>query len=331
MYTPDTVRVPYRKLLAFTRATFAEHGMPPDRAHTAAAALCYADLRGLAPHGLAELAHRYLPALADGRADPGAEPEVLHETGACAHLDAHRALGLWAASDATDRAIDRALQHGLGLVSVRNSTPFGCAGVHALRATRDGMIGLVASTGAHHLSGAGANPLGVAAPALDQRPFVLDLSAARQPQDPGFPLVDHTGRHEVRWPGADPAADAAEGLGLVVPLLTAMLSGAATADIGSSSGGATDFVVLALAPGVICPGQDPAATARSLFSTLSPVPVVPQQPRTERGTAHYPGWVEAERAAHALHEGVPLSRDLHEELVSFGLDDAEQSLSPASR
>jgi len=313
MNSPDTVRVPYRKLLAFTRATFSEHGLPPARAHTAAAALCYADLRGLSPHGVAELTGLHLPMLADGRADPTAEPVPQHDTGACALVEARGALGLWAASEAVDSAIDRAQQHGVGLVSVRGATPFGCAGVHAIRATRDGMIGVVAGTaGSDPAPGA---PVAAAAPALDQRPFALDLSSAMSPRDPGFPRP--APEHELRWPAEDPVAD--QGLGPVAPLLTAMLCGSPAAPAGDEGGG-TDFVALALAPAAICPGHDAIGTARALFSALAPHSVPPHS------TAHYPGWLEAERAEHALHEGVPLPRHLHEELLSFGLEEAEQTL-----
>lgn len=384
MNTPERVRVPYRKLLAFARATFCEHGLPPDRAHTAAATLCYGDLRGLAPHGLAELASPHLAMLNDGRADPGADPETLHESGACALLDAHRALGLWAASETMDSAIDRAQQHGVGLVSVRNTTPFGCAGVHAIRATRDGMIGVMASTNAgphaHSAASWSAQPIGVAAPAIDRHPFVLDLTATMTPQHGfEFPAAERkTGRHTVHWPDADPAADPAGdtadrfGLGPMVPLLSAMLSGATTGlpdtlngtspdqftsedprecgavpssgshgsdaherdaqgeciqngsiqNGGRQAGDAgTGFVALALAPAVICPGQDSATAARSLFSSPGAFPLGYRQNCTP-----YPGWIEAERATHALHNGVPLPRHLYEELVSLGLDDAEQVL-----
>ena len=321
MNSPDTVRVPYRKLLAFTRATFSEHGLPPARAHTAAAALCYADLRGLAPHGIAELTGLHLPLLADGRADPAAEPVALHDTGACTLVEARGALGLWAASEAVDSAIDRAAQHGVGLVSVRGTTPFGCAGVHAIRATRDGMLGVLASTGGPAPSGP-SHPVAAAAPALDQRPFVLDRSAALSPRDPGFPLPDPDG--ELCWPDEEPDVGQ-DGLGPFAPLLTAMLCGSTGSlpHLGGAEPDTTDFVALALDPGAICPGHDAITTARSLFTALAPrTPPRPEQ----GGTTGYPGWLEAERVDHALHEGVPLPRDLHEELVSFGLEDAEQQL-----
>lgn len=326
MTSPDTVRVPYRKLLAFTRATFSEHGLPPARAHTAAAALCYADLRGLAPRGLAELTALHLPMLGDGRADPGAEPETLHDTGACALVEARGALGLWAASEAVDSAIDRAQQHGVGLVSVRGGTPFGCAGVHAIRATRDGMIGVVASTGGPAPSGPD-HPVAVAAPALDQRPFVLDLSAAMTRADPDFPQP--APENELRWP-EDPATahpgqhgTAQHGFAAFAPLLAAMLCGSSPFDFAGTGG--TDFVALALDPGAVCPGHDTIGAARSLFTTF--VPQAPASAARGAGT-RYPGWVEADRAHHALHEGVPLPRPLHEELVSLGLEDAEQVAVP---
>jgi LDH2 family malate/lactate/ureidoglycolate dehydrogenase len=142
---PDRVLVAYPELVGFTAEVFGRRGIPEARARVAAEALCYGDLTGLTSHGLANLTRLYLPLLAAGRADPAAEPEVLADRGAAVLLDAHRGLGLWVAREAMDLAVERAAAYGVGLVSVRDATHFGCAGHHAAQAVRHGMVGLVAS------------------------------------------------------------------------------------------------------------------------------------------------------------------------------------------
>ncbi len=216
------VSIPYETLRAAVAAYFTGRGLPPDRADRAATALCYGDLTGMDSHGVFNLPRLYAPLLDSGRADPSAEPRVLTDTGPCALVDHRRALGLWAASDAMDEAVARARAFGVGVVSVRGGTHFGCAGVHALRAAEQGLVGVVASNcGGQRIArpplGAaallGTNPLSVAAPALDGHPFVLDMSTTvvptgrvRTAASRGLPvpegwLTDDTGR-----PVTDPAA-----------------------------------------------------------------------------------------------------------------------------
>lgn len=185
------VTVRYPELLRFTAEVFATRGLPAARARTAAEALLYGDLTGLTSHGLVNLTRLYLPLLDEGRADPGAEPEVLADLGAAVLLDDRRALGLWAAPEAMDLAVERAERHGVGLVSVRGATHLGCAGFHTLRAARRGLIGLVAANcGRQRIARPpggrtallGTNPLSVAAPAGERlHPFVLDMSTTAVP------------------------------------------------------------------------------------------------------------------------------------------------------
>lgn len=137
------VRVPYPGLLAFVTQVFRARGLPEDRAGTAADALCHGDLTGFTSHGITNLTRLYLPLLDSGRCDPRAEPRIVTDRGASVLLDARRALGLWAATEAMDLAVERARRYGVGMVSVRGATHFGCAGHHALRAVRHHMVGLV--------------------------------------------------------------------------------------------------------------------------------------------------------------------------------------------
>ncbi|GAA4867751.1 Ldh family oxidoreductase [Saccharopolyspora cebuensis] len=354
----ERIAVPYAELHALIAGLFAERGTPPHRAATAAAALCHGDLCGFDSHGAFNLTRLYLPLFASGRTAPDAEPVVRTDLGACALVDARRALGLWAAAEAMDSATDRAARHGIGLVSVRGATHFGCAGFHALRAAERGMIGVVASNcGGQRIArpplGAlamlGTNPLSVAAPALDDHPFLLDMSTTVVPtgkvrtaassgetvpagwlsDDAGGAVTDparfDAGSAHLRWLGGDPATGAYKGygLGLVVELLSALLPGAglgpAPAALEGTGGphGTDDdigFFVLAIAPDLLRPDGEFAADARTLFGTLVDCP-----PAAGGGEVRYPGWWEAERARECHRTGVPLLPQVHRELVELGL------------
>jgi LDH2 family malate/lactate/ureidoglycolate dehydrogenase len=356
---PDTAtRVSYSDLLSFTTGVFRDRGVPQARAAAAATALLYGDLHGLGSHGLANLTRLYLPLFDTGRVDPTAEPALITDTGAAALVDARRALGLWAAGEAMESAMRRASVHGVGLVSVRGATHFGCAGHHAAMAAERGMIGVVASNcGGQRiarppggtLAMLGTNPLSVAAPALPDRPFVLDMSTTVVPtgrvraatragapippgwlaDDNGVPVTDpgafDRGEAHLRWLGGAPETGAYKGFGLAiaVELLAAALAGAALGPAPAALAGdggphGTDddigYLVLAVAPATIRPGGDFAAATRSLFGTLLDCPsVAGGQP------VRYPGWVESHRAERHAREGVPLAADVYRELVALGL------------
>ncbi|MGP3924275.1 Ldh family oxidoreductase [Streptomyces sp. 8N616] len=354
----QTVLVDYHDLRHAITGLFTAHGIPSQRAATAATALCYGDLTGLDSHGVFNLGRLYLPLLTSGRSDPVAEPRTLTDLGACAVVDSRRALGLWAASEAMDSAVDRARRHGIGLVSVRGATHFGCAGFHAARAAKQGMIGVVAGNcGGQRIArpprGAvamlGTNPLSVAAPALEDHPFVLDMSTTVVPtgrirtaarlgetvpegwlEDPaGNPVTDPAafdrGEACLRWLGGNPDTGAYKGfgLGLAVELLAAVLPGAAVGPAPESLGGDgrphgrdddIGFFALAIAPGELRREEDFRGAARSLFSTLLGCP-----PLDEHAPVRYPGWWEAERARTRLRDGIPVAAHLHEELTELGL------------
>ncbi|PYC80520.1 lactate dehydrogenase [Streptomyces tateyamensis] len=349
--------VRYPELLRFTAEVFAARGLPAARARTAAEALCYGDLTGLTSHGLANLTRLYLPLLDQGRTDPAAEPETLADLGAAVLRDDRRALGLWAAPAAMDLAVERAAAHGIGLVSVRGATHLGCAGFHTLRAARRGMIGLLAANcGRQRIARPpggraallGTNPLSVAAPAGERlHPFVLDMSttavptgriraAARAGQpipegwladEDGAPVTDPAafdrGEAHLLWLGSRPETGAYKGygLGLVVEVLGALLSGAglgpapeALAGDGGPTGRDDDigYLALAVAPGALRSGADFTREAAELFATLLDCP--PVDPTAPVG---YPGHPEGELAARQQISGVHLSPARFAELTEL--------------
>ncbi|TVL91758.1 Ldh family oxidoreductase [Streptomyces sp. SAJ15] len=260
---PTAVRVPYDSLLGFATEVFAARGVPRPRARAAAEALVYGDLAGMRSHGLANLTRLYLPLFDDGRAVPDAEPEVLADRGAAVLWDAHKGLGLWVAGEAMELAARRAAEYGVGLVSVRDATHFGCAGHHTERTARrhDVVAVLASNCGRQRIARPpggrvamlGTNPMSVAAPAgPDLPPYVLDMSTTAVPtgkireaaragreipegwlQDAeGRPVTDpgalDRGEGFPLWLGGSPETGAYKGYGLalLVEVLAALVPGA---------------------------------------------------------------------------------------------------------
>ncbi|WP_436491871.1 Ldh family oxidoreductase [Actinokineospora sp. HUAS TT18] len=346
------VRVPQAELLDFTAAVFVAHGVPTNRAQAAAAALCHGDITGAASHGLVNLSRIYLPLLESGRARADAEPLVLTDLGATLLQDARGALGLWAAGEAMDLATKRAAEYGIGMVSVRGATHFGCAGHHALKAVEHGMIGIVAANCGHQriarpprgrLPMLGTNPISVAAPAGEHPPFLLDMSTTAVPtgkvraaarageeipagwlaDDRGAPVTDparfDTGEAHLTWLGAPGMGEyKGFGLGLMVEVLAALVPGAGLGP--SPAAFAADrtpdddigFLVMAIAPTALRSPHQFQRDAGALFGSVLGCP--PVEPGD---TVSYPGCPEARNAADAATHGVPLAKAVHAELCQI--------------
>ncbi|SMQ19499.1 Malate/lactate/ureidoglycolate dehydrogenase, LDH2 family [Streptomyces sp. Ag82_O1-12] len=353
-----TVLVDHAELHASLTGLFTGHGVPDARARLAADALCHGDLTGLDSHGVFNLTRLYLPLLESGRCDPRAQPETLTDLGACVVVDARRALGLWAAAEAMDEAVARAGRHGVGLVSVRGATHFGCAGFHAVRAAHAGMIGVVASNcGGQRIArppgGAvamlGTNPLSVAAPALDGHPFLLDMSTTVAPTGrvrvaarrgtpvpagwledaAGAPVTDPSafdrGEAFLRWLGgtSETGVHKGYGLGIAVELLAAVVSGAAVGPAPAALEGdgrphGSDDGIGFFLLAIAPEVLRPGADVAA--ATRSLFGTLADCPPVPGGEpVRYPGWREAELAAERRRHGIPLPAHLHAELTDLGL------------
>lgn len=351
--TGTPVRLRYEELVSYVAQVFIACGLPVARARLAAEALCYGDLTGHSSHGLANLTRLYLALFDEARVDPKAEPQVVADRGAAALVDAHRALGLWAASEAMDMAVERAARYGIGMISVRSGTHFGCAGHHAARAVRHDMVGIVASNcGRQRIARPpggraamlGTNPLSIAAPAGRHHPFVLDMSttvvpttrvraAAREglrvpegwlEDEEGNGVTDPSafdrGEAHLLWLGGGSGTGAYKGfgLGLCVEVLAALVPGAGIgpapeALTGDGRPSGRDDDVGFLVAAVAPQTLRPRADFRREAQTLFGT-LLACPPADGGAPVAYPGWHEAERAQRSYRDGVPLAEPVYEEL-----------------
>lgn len=348
-----TVRVGYGELVGFVAAALSDRGVPAGRAHTAATALCYSDLVGQGTHGVANLVGLYLSLLDEERAAPGAELETIADRGASLLIDAGRALGLWAASEAMDSATQRARTYGIGLVSVRSATHFGAAGYHARRAVEHGMVGLVASNCGRQriarpphgrLTMLGTNPLSVAAPAGAHPPFVLDMSTTAAPtsrvrhaartetpvptgwlaDDEGTAVTDPAafdrGDAHLLWLGGDPQAGGYKGFGLavMVEVLAGLVPGAGLGPApealeGDGRPSGRDDDIGFLVAAIAPATLRPEAEVARDAHTLFDT-LLACPPDQEEQPVRYAGWHEAWQAEHNRRHGVPVAEAVYDEL-----------------
>lgn len=239
------------ELEALATAALERAGATPAMAAATAAALVYADARGLASHGVARVP-QYAAHLANGRADGAALPAIVGGRGGAVLVDARCGLAFPACALAVGEAIARARDVGVAFAGVTNSHHFGVAAYHLEPVAAARMVGLAFGNSPAAMAAAGGkrplfgtNPIAAIFPRRERPPLVVDVSlsevargklmiAAKEgrPIPPGWAL-DRDGR-----PTTDPQAGldgsmlplgGTKGamLALVVELLVTALTGAA--------------------------------------------------------------------------------------------------------
>jgi len=263
------VQVYAEPLKDFCVQVFQKMGVPQEDARITAGVLVAADLRGIDSHGVARL-RRYVNGLRDGMMLAQPEAQVMTETPVTALIDAGAGLGQPVSYRAMERAIQKAQEYGAGFVTVRNSNHYGIAGYYAMMALEHDCIGISMTNAAVLVvptfgrdAMLGTNPIAVAAPAGQERPFVMDMATSTVPRgklevynrlEKPIPLgwaTDETGAptddaeqvlenfKQRAGGGLLPLGGAGEllrgykgyGLGLWVDVFCAILSGAAYADM----------------------------------------------------------------------------------------------------
>lgn len=158
-------------------------GVTADDAATTVDVFLQAELMGEESHGLRLLLH-VLGRIEAGGDRAKTDITVVTDRGAIALWDANRSLGQVTAVRAMSRAIEKAREHGLGLVTVRNGNSLTSAKYYALQAARAGMIGFVYTNTSRKMMPPpggrtpvlGNNPVAVAAPAGRHGCFALDMA-----------------------------------------------------------------------------------------------------------------------------------------------------------
>ncbi len=175
-------RVDRLSLEDFCAAVFRSCGVDDPDARVQAEVLAAADCRGIPSHGVARLG-RYVAGLESGQMLPRAKPRILRESPVSLLVDAAGGLGAPVSLMAMRSTLAKARASGLAFSCVGNSNHFGIAGYYAQLALPEGMLGMAmtntAALGVPTFGRQvmfGTNPLAFAAPADEEKAFLLDMS-----------------------------------------------------------------------------------------------------------------------------------------------------------
>jgi len=164
---------------------FAGLGVPDDDAAICSNVLTTANRYGIDSHGVSRCKPIYYDRIKLGIQQPVTNFEVVKETTTTAVIDGHHGMGHVIAKRANQMAIDKAREHGLGMVAVRNSTHYGIAGYYPLMAIENGMIGITGTNARPSIAPTfgvenmlGTNPITLGCPTDDPFPFLLDCATS---------------------------------------------------------------------------------------------------------------------------------------------------------
>ncbi|MEM7257274.1 MAG: Ldh family oxidoreductase, partial [Pseudomonadota bacterium] len=125
----------------------------------------------------------YAQRLVSGATNASITPQLAVDAGAIAVVDGQHGIGQQVAGFATEQAISRARQHGVGMVSVRHSGHFGTAMYFTRQIADNGCIGFIATNASLAMAPwggkeklIGTNPWSIGAPAGKYAPMLLDIA-----------------------------------------------------------------------------------------------------------------------------------------------------------
>jgi len=253
MPTDRLIKVRLNSLIDFCNKLFIAVSVPPDEAQIITTSLIEADRRGVRSHGVVCIP-RYISLIQKGKMRNKCEYKVLQEYGAVSVWDGMRSNGQVLGYKAMKEAICKARKYGISFVAVKGSNHFGAGAYYSQLAEKEGMIGIVSSTGSPTMApwgGAermiGNNPLAVSIPAGSRKSIDLDMAQsvvafgkitnlAKQGEttippgwafdSDGVETVDVSNVHSVIPIGGHKGF----GLSLVIDIISGILFGGATGD-----------------------------------------------------------------------------------------------------
>lgn len=173
---------------ALVSAIFVGAGAPPDIAAHVANHLVESNLAGHDSHGIMRVPE-YIRWMDAGNLVPSARPKIVKETETTALVDGNKGFGQYNASFATDLVLNKAQEHNVASVALRNGGHIGRLGHYSEVAAQRGLVLLMTFGSFSHSGGLvapyggtkrtlGTNPWSIGIPVANHAPLVVDFATA---------------------------------------------------------------------------------------------------------------------------------------------------------
>jgi LDH2 family malate/lactate/ureidoglycolate dehydrogenase len=348
----ETRRYRHDDLFEFGSQVLERQGVPPEDAREVAACLTKAELRGVDSHGMVRLPV-YARRVQAGVVKARPSIAVTSSGTAAALVDGDNGLGPVVGARAVETAVNLAVEHGTGLVGVRNSNHFGPAAYYVEKAVARGCIGIAISNappnmapfgGKHRFLG--TNPVAVGIPAGEKPPLIFDASTSVVARGKII-VAAHAGQRIPEGWAIDsqgrPTTDAQQALaGAVLPfggpkgsaisfiidIFCGVLTGAAFAvhlntleDLSTVQH--VGHMFAAVRTDLFVPGDE---FRRRMDAILGMLKSSPPAPGTERVLV--PGEIELAHEAANRERGIALTASIASQLADFGREAGVRFPSP---
>jgi ureidoglycolate dehydrogenase (NAD+) len=303
--------------------------------------LVLANLRGVDSHGVSRVGI-YVERLELGLVSKQTRLEVVRETPVSALLDGGNGPGIVVASRAMELAMEKARENGIGAVCVRRSNHCGMLAAYTQRATQRGLISLATTSAPANMApwgGSerffGTNPLSYGVPSGEEIDIIFDMAtsnvsrgkiilAAKNGQK--IPLgwaIDRTGTEttdsEAALEGLVLPLGGAKGYGLAffVEVISSILSGANFGPhippLYDNYDGEQDVghFFLAMRPDLFTLMEEFTGRMDRMIREVREVKVAEGHERI-----YLPGEIELEKEKERRRDGIPLSKEVLDELAS---------------
>ena len=180
----NSTRLPATDLHNQVSAIFQGVGAPVEHAEIAARILVSASVRGVDTHGVGNVIG-YSRLIEAGKYTVPQTIEIISETETTTLLSCGNGIGFVAAHRGMEISIEKAGKSGIGMTTIRDGHHIGMVGYYPMMALEHDMIGMAMTTAVPAVRPAlgarsmlGTNPNAFAAPAGEERDFVLDMATS---------------------------------------------------------------------------------------------------------------------------------------------------------
>ncbi len=326
MLSPDRVHLTADEARALSVASLKKTGYDDEQAgviaaHVMDAALCGYEYSGL-PKLLNVFEHKNLR-------QPRRRLKAVYETPVSAMIDGGNNCGMYTLMRAAEMAIEKANQHGFGVIGVNNSWVSGRGAIYVETIARAGLIGIHTVSSTQHVAPPGAakaaygtNPLSFGFPTAGE-PFVIDMGTSafmstdmqfRERRGEALPegvAIDAQGK-----PTRDAKAARAGAL-LSFGGYKGFAMAMAAQALGVFAGSGNDqeknygYLMMAMKPDLLMPLAD---YRKQLSENLARIKATPRQPGVDE--IRLPGERSFRERAKHLREGIVIDKFIYDALMA---------------